>query len=149
MEARQQADWSTARIEELQQSFAVGQLLRKYEGEVQRLRAQHDAERRDLQQQLAAAQQAATEPAPATPAAAAQPGAQQLASVDSAAWAVLFEDPSQPAAVEVADAWVQADVEAAPAAVGADPALLEAARVEMERLQGVNAQLLASQQHGR
>lgn len=128
---------------------------------MQRLRTQHDADRRDLQQQLAAARQQAAEAAAVAAAAAAPsqqatarlpPAQQQQPSLDnSAAWAALFEDPSQQEPPEVEDVAVQTDegsLQQLQQPVGADPALLEAARLEIERLQDVNADLLASQTQG-
>jgi hypothetical protein len=112
-EAKQQADWQALRIAELQQTSGVGQLMRKYEAEVQRLRAQFDAERRTLQQQLAQATQqqlqqqmqgavSVTVPSWAGPSP--QPG-----MPDTAAWAELFEEPSQQLAAELQDAWAQTE----------------------------------------
>ena len=134
----------------------MGQLMRKYEGEVQRLRAQFEADRRELQQQLAEARQqmAAAAAPPAVPAVppAQSVGLLQQASQDSAAWAALFDQPesSQPA-VEMWDACVQTE-ESSPSQQAdqewADPALLEAARLEIERLQHVAAELLESQAAG-
>lgn len=162
-EARQQADWQSLRIGELQQTSSVGQLMHKYEGEVQRLRAQFDAERRSLQQQLAQAQaaqatvhqqqpwqqgqsdgQVTTSGWPAPPANPVMP--------DGAAWAELFEEPSQQAAADLQDAWVQTEGSGGQQRqelnAGADPALLKAARREIEQLQEVNVSLLQSQTQG-
>ncbi len=128
----------------------MGQLMRKYEGEVQRLRAQFEADRRELQQQLAQARQqaaaAAVPPATPAPAPTQAVGLPQQASQNSAAWAALFDEPeiSQSAPAEVWDACVQTE----PAEEWADPALLEAARLEIERLQHVAAELLESQTAG-
>lgn len=143
------------RITELEATSSVGQLMRKYEGEVQRLRAQFEADRRELQQQLTEARQqvAAAAAPPAAPAVAPVQsiGLLQQASQDSAAWAALFDQPesSQPA-VEMWDACVQTE-ESSPSQPDqewADPALLEAARLEIERLQHVAAELLESQAAG-
>lgn len=53
-ELRQHSDWQAQRIQELQSS-ATGQLVRKYDAEMQRLRAEFEAERRQLQADLAQA----------------------------------------------------------------------------------------------
>lgn len=120
----------------------MGQLLRKYEGEVQRLRAAWEADRRELQQQLAAAAQPQQQ-------ASAQPAAmQQQPSLDSAAWAALLEDPSQQPAPQLQEAGAQTEAEEEQQPARADPALLEAARLEIERLQDVNASLMEAQARG-
>ena len=166
-EALQQADWQALRIAELQQTSSVGQLARKYEGEVQRLRAQFDAERRSLQQQLAQAtqqqlqqqqqqlQQVAQQQTRGAALAATSCWAgpsPQPAMPDSAAWAELFEEPSQQPAAELQDAWAQTEGSAQQQCeqleAWADPTLLETARAEIERLQEVNASLLDSQTQG-
>lgn len=158
-DARQQADWQSLRIGELQQTSSVGQLMRKYEGEVQRLRAQFDAERRSLQQQLAQAQAAKAPLHQQQSWQQAQGSGQGTVSgwaaptiPDGAAWAELFEEPSHHAAADLQDAWVQTEGSAGQQRQelndGADPALLEAARREIEQLQEVNASLLESQTQG-
>ena len=53
-ELRQHADWQAQRMEELQHS-AAGQLIRKYDLELQQLRQDFERERRQLQTDLAIA----------------------------------------------------------------------------------------------
>lgn len=54
-EHRQHAEWQAQRIEELQHSSSAAQLMRKYDLELQQLRAQFEQERRQLQAELAQA----------------------------------------------------------------------------------------------
>ncbi len=148
------------RIAELEQTSSTGQLLRRYEAEVHRLRGQHAAELGALRVQLARARK--------------QPGgvqsqqaqqAQQMAvsttpdedagtppGLDSAAWAALFEEPpGSPLAApaELRDECVQTEqAQREQAQREADATLLEAARQEVERLQQLNAGLLASYEQG-
>lgn len=50
-------DWQMLHIAELEHTSNVGQLMRKYETEMQRLQAQIDAERKDMQEQVMQARQ--------------------------------------------------------------------------------------------
>ncbi|KAI3438302.1 hypothetical protein D9Q98_000736 [Chlorella vulgaris] len=147
-EARQQMDWQTLRIAELQQSSGMGQLMRKYDSEVQRLRTQFDAERHSLKAQLVQAQAQAKQH---------QQQQQQseynsnsnLPQLDSSAWRALFdeEEPSQQLATKVHSASTQTEAgeEQQQVHSGGDPALLlEAAQLEIERLQELNSGLDAS-----
>lgn len=141
-------DWQTLRIAELQQSSGMGQLMRKYDSEVQRLRTQFDAERHSLKAQLVQAQAQAKQH---------QQQQQQseynsnsnLPQLDSSAWRALFdeEEPSQQLATKVHSASTQTEAgeEQQQVHSGGDPALLlEAAQLEIERLQELNSGLDAS-----
>jgi len=158
-EVRQQAEWEALRISELEHTSNVGQLMRRYEQEVQRLREQHDKERQALQQQLSQAQQqqvGAASQQQHTAAGAMAAGhhpsgpAESHVTPGSAAWAALFEEPWQQQQPEVQDAAMQTggqeQQQQQPA--WADPAILEAARLEIERLQELNEGLLESQSQG-
>ncbi|KAL4452473.1 hypothetical protein ABPG75_008135 [Micractinium tetrahymenae] len=161
-DARQQAEWQALRINELEQTSSVGQLMRRYEAEVQRLRAQHESELRDLHDQLGQARtqqaeqqaqwlQQVQQPQRMVASSLPDQASNTPAGLDSAAWAALFEEPSGSplaAASELQDACVQTEhpqqEEQKQQQPAADPALLEAARLEIERLQQLNAGLLAS-----
>lgn len=159
-DAHQQAEWHRLRIAELEQTSSVGQLMRRYEAEVQRLRTQHAAELHALRDDLARArkQPAALQPQQAqqaqqpTASTAPSQAASTPPGLDSAAWAALFEEPSGSplaAVAELRDACMQteqAQQEQMQHATG--PGLLEAARLEIERLQQLNSGLLASHAQG-
>ena len=160
-------EWQEQRIDELQQVSSVGRLMRRYEGEVARLRAQHEEERRDLREQLAATG-SGTAVAAAVPWAASVAAQQQgrgavelhqaphntnLMPLDSAAWAAaLFGDGEPcPQGLEALEACTQTEDSrgALPPLLGlygSDGGLgLDAAQQEVERLQLANARLQEGQ----
>lgn len=159
-DAQQQAEWQRLRIAELEQTSSTGQLMRRYEAEVHRLRGQHAAELGTLRDQLARAreqpggvqsqqaQQAQQNAAPTT----SEEDAGTPPGLDSAAWAALFEEPpGSPLAApaELRDECVQTEqAQQEQAQHAADAALVEATRLEVERLQQLNAGLLASHEQG-
>ena len=153
VDARQQAEWQALRISELEQTSGAGQLMRRYDAELGRLRSAHEAELAGLRQQLAQQQhhqQQQQQPAAAAPAACSSQPAGEPAGLDSAAWAALFGEPSQQAPADTHDAAAQTDAQAAASAgtSEADADLLEAARLEIERLQELNEGLMESHAAG-
>ncbi|GAB4818754.1 hypothetical protein N2152v2_005800 [Parachlorella kessleri] len=139
-ELRQHADWQAQRMEELQHS-STGQLIRKYDLELQQLRQDFEGERRQLQTDLAMAR--------AGGAAISSPAVQEAPQPEAVAgnWNDLFDDVDSPSAgahagPELGDAAVQTEAEGGEAgcADGKTQAMKEM-EAELSRLQEAHAAL--------
>lgn len=141
-DVRRHMEWQEHRIEELQQTGGVA-LARRYDAELQGLRAEFDAERMRLEEELAEARRAVVAKSQQLRLAASASG-WVSGDPDAAAWAELLDDPTQIARQESA---VQTDDSSLPhGSSAADENLMLAAQAEIEQLQAVNAALLASQE---
>eukprot|EP00887_Chlorella_sp_A99_P005466 scaffold1.g5466.t1 len=140
-DVRRHMEWQEQRIAQLEQSDG-SQLARKYDAELQEMRAEFEAERARLQQELERARQQQGQRQGGLPQQAARGWA---AAPDAAAWAELFDEPSLR---EQCDSSTQAEE----ASVGLGPEeqeLMRAAQEEIEWLQEMNAALVASQSAGK